>query len=87
MARYAPASSRHRNTPAGSAPPRALRFALPAETYGEPMGPLAAQVNLGFREVAPLPGTRPLTDDWAPIEHMVDWELLARKLRPAAATS
>jgi len=23
--------------------------------------------------------------DWAPVEHMVDWELLARKVRPAGA--
>ncbi len=68
------------------AAPRALTFALPAETYGMDMGPLAAQINQGFHEVAPLPGVRPLTDDWAPVEHMVDWELLARRVRPAAAS-
>ncbi len=68
------------------ASPRALAFTLPAGTYGEVMGPLAAQVNQGFREVPPLPGVRPLTDDWAPVEHMVDWELLARRVRPGAAS-
>jgi len=63
------------------ASPRALTFALPAETYGELMAPLAAQLNRGCREVPALAGVRPLTDDWAPVEHMVDWELLARRVR------
>lgn len=61
---------------------RAVDFALPAASYGEFMGPLAAQFNQGFREVTSSTA-RPLTDDWAPVEQMVDWELLARRARPA----
>lgn len=63
---------------------QAVAFDLPAADYGDVMGPLAEQVNRGFG-VAPVTAARPLTDDWAPVEHMVDWELLARKVRPAGA--
>ncbi len=64
---------------------RPVAFDLPAASYGEVMGPLAAQFNQGFREVGPS-ATRPLTDDWAPVERMVDWELLARRTRPPGSS-
>lgn len=63
---------------------RELAFTLPAESYPEPMGSLARQCNTGFREAVVPAGTRPLTDDWAPVERMVDWELLAQRSRPSA---
>jgi spermidine synthase len=58
-----------------------LAFQLPADTYPEPMRTLAQRCNEGFREAVVSAGTRPLTDDWAPVEHMVDWELLARRVK------
>ena len=56
-------------------------FDLPAASYDDAMGRLATQVRSGFHEEPGAPATRPLTDDWAPVEHMVDWELLALRSR------
>ncbi len=59
-----------------------LDFQLPAETYPGPMQAMAQQCASGFEEAVVAANTRPLTDDWAPVEHMVDWELLGRRVRP-----
>jgi spermidine synthase len=61
---------------------RALDFQLPADTYEGPMRTLAQQCASGFEDAVVAANIRPLTDDWAPVEHMVDWELLGRRARP-----
>ena len=74
-----PGSERQRRGRLGSRP----RLPAAGRHLRRAMGPLAAAGRQGFREVAVVAaGTRPLTDDWAPVEHMVDWELLARRARP-----
>jgi spermidine synthase len=59
-----------------------LDFQLPFDSYEGPLQVMAQQCASGFREAVVAADTRPLTDDWAPVEHMVDWELLARRARP-----
>lgn len=63
---------------------RPLSFDLQPASAGPELAPLVPQFARGF-EPAPVSGARALTDDHAPVERMVDWELLARKVRPAHA--
>lgn len=49
---------------------------------GTPLGGLARQAAAGLRKVAYDPELASLTDDKAPIEHMVDWELLGAPAGP-----
>jgi hypothetical protein len=57
---------------------RALDFTAPAPVSGTDLEAMARAGQQGFRECAPRADIRPFTDDWAPIEHLVDWETLRR---------
>jgi hypothetical protein len=70
------------NRPEDIATDASLDFQLPFDSYEGPLQVMAQQCASGFREAVVAADTRPLTDDWAPVEHMVDWELLARRARP-----
>lgn len=63
---------------------RALALQPPAQGYDRGLAPIADRFARGLAP-APVTGAPALTDDRAPVERMVDWELLARKVRPAAA--
>lgn len=58
---------------------RDLSLTAPADGYGPGLAPLADRFARGLAP-APVTGAAVLTDDHAPVERMVDWELLARKL-------
>lgn len=61
---------------------RPVDFTLPAGEHGDALDRLAERCRRGFAEVPAGTGVRPLTDDRAPVEHMVDWELLERRRTP-----
>lgn len=60
---------------------RDLALQAPADGYGPGLAPLADRFARGLAP-APVTGAAVLTDDRAPVERMVDWELLARKVAP-----
>ncbi len=63
---------------------RAPSLATPAGGYGPGLAPLAERIARGLAP-APVTAAPVLTDDRAPVERMVDWELLARRARPQVA--
>ncbi|MBM4132069.1 hypothetical protein FJ250_13770, partial [bacterium] len=63
---------------------RELTLPAPAGAHGPGLAPLADRFARGLLP-APVTGAAVLTDDRAAVERMVDWELLARNIRPAAA--
>lgn len=62
---------------------RDLALTPPAGGYAPGLAPLADRFARGLLP-APVTGAAVLTDDRAPVERMVDWELLARQVRPTA---
>jgi spermidine synthase len=60
---------------------RSIDFAVLAEAEGTELHSVAAYSRLNFRESSYDDRYRPLTDDRAPIEHMVDWEILKKGIK------
>ncbi len=58
---------------------RVVDFAVDPETASALLAPAAAFSAATFRDDVASDPTRPLTDDRAPIERMIDWEMLARR--------
>lgn len=57
---------------------REITFSVPAETRSKGLEAIASECARSFRERPLSAGIAPLTDDRAPIESMMDWELLRR---------
>jgi hypothetical protein len=57
---------------------RSIDFASLAGASGTELQGIAKYSQLNFRESTYDDRYKPLTDDKAPIEHMVDWEILKR---------
>ena len=60
---------------------RSIDLALLARAGGTELQGIARYSQVNFRESAFDNRYKPLTDDLAPIEHMVDWEILKRGIR------
>jgi len=60
---------------------RSIDFAVLAGAAGTELQSIAAYSQLNFRESSYDDRYRPLTDDRAPIEHMVDWEILKKGIK------
>jgi len=60
---------------------RSIDFAALAEAAGTELQSIAAYSQLNFRESSYDDRYSPLTDDRAPIEHMVDWEILKKGIK------
>src|SRR5512143_2094896 len=60
---------------------RGIDLTLLARAGGTELQSIAKYSRLNFRESAYDDRYKPLTDDKAPIEHMVDWEILRRGIR------
>ena len=57
---------------------RRIDFGLFGRAAGTALQGIAQFSRSGFREIKVGAKLKPLTDDWAPIEHMVDWETFKR---------
>lgn len=55
---------------------RSMDFRTPDAVMDTPLQALAERCDRDFRGHAGDPAGRPFTDDWAPVEHMVDWQML-----------
>jgi spermidine synthase len=60
---------------------RSIDFAFPGGAIGKGMEGIAQHSRQLFTESTYDGRYKPLTDDRAPIEHMVDWEILKRSIR------
>ncbi len=60
---------------------RSIDFALLARAGGTELQGIAQFSQVNFRESAYDNRYKPLTDDLAPIEHMVDWEIIKRGIK------
>jgi hypothetical protein len=60
---------------------RNIDFAFPVGAVEKGMQGIAQYSQQFFTESAYDEGYKPLTDDRAPIEHMVDWEILKRLIK------
>ena len=60
---------------------RSIDFAFPVGAVATELRGIAQYSRQSFRE-SPYDGRyKPLTDDWAPVEHMVDWQILKQVIR------
>jgi spermidine synthase len=64
---------------------RSLNFGLLDRATGTELQGIARLSRPQFRETQPDRRFKPLTDDRAPIEHMVDWEILKQGIRSHTA--
>jgi spermidine synthase len=60
---------------------RSIDFAFPFDAVGKGMQGIAQQSRQLFTESTYDDRYKPLTDDRAPIEHMVDWEILKQLIK------
>jgi hypothetical protein len=60
---------------------RSIDFAFPVGAVEKGMQGMAQYSQQFFTESAYDEGYKPLTDDRAPIEHMVDWEILKQSIK------
>ncbi len=60
---------------------RSIDFAFPVGAVPTELRGIAQHSRQSFKE-SPYDGRhKPLTDDWAPVEHMVDWQILKKVIR------